>query len=168
MAERKTRLHLTAVIRRFWYRREFGTSWNFAKRIRCSLSCAIGSMRRRITSTTMPSFYLSATLLHHENRHRSPRPYRIGADPPVAIGFSGSRDRHGRQHDDAALHVIIRSPRLPMPRVPLTAPPNSVLTLNATVHNIIDCICEFVPDVRLSFVNCLIMKQLSYVQCQSF
>jgi UDP-glucose 4-epimerase len=38
----------------------------------------------------------------------------------------------------------------------------NVLTLNATVRNIVDCLREFVPDVRLSFVNSPIMNQLSY------
>jgi nucleoside-diphosphate-sugar epimerase len=42
----------------------------------------------------------------------------------------------------------------------------NVLTLNATVHDIVDCIRKFVPDVRLSFVNSPIMNQLSYeVSC---
>jgi UDP-glucose 4-epimerase len=45
----------------------------------------------------------------------------------------------------------------------------NVLTLNATVHNIVDCIREFVPGVRLSFVNSPIMNQLSYeVTCARF
>jgi UDP-glucose 4-epimerase len=45
----------------------------------------------------------------------------------------------------------------------------NVLTLNATVHNIVDCIREFVPDVQLSFVNSPIMNQLSYeVSCARF
>ena len=42
----------------------------------------------------------------------------------------------------------------------------NVLTVNATVHDIVDRIREFVPDVRLSFVNSPIMNQLSYeVSC---
>jgi UDP-glucose 4-epimerase len=45
----------------------------------------------------------------------------------------------------------------------------NVLTLNATVHKVVDCIREFVPDVRLSFVNSPIMNQLSYeVSCARF
>lgn len=45
----------------------------------------------------------------------------------------------------------------------------NVLTLNATVHNIVDCIREFVPDLQLSFVNSPIMNQLSYeVSCARF
>ena len=34
----------------------------------------------------------------------------------------------------------------------------NVLTLNATVRDIVDCIREFVPDVQLAFVNSPIMK----------
>jgi UDP-glucose 4-epimerase len=42
----------------------------------------------------------------------------------------------------------------------------NVLTLNTTVHDIVNCIREFVPDVQLSFVNSPIMNQLSYeVSC---
>jgi len=42
----------------------------------------------------------------------------------------------------------------------------NVLTLNATVHDIVDCIREFVPDLQMSFVNNPIMNQLSYeVSC---
>lgn len=45
----------------------------------------------------------------------------------------------------------------------------NVLTLNATVHDIVDCIREFVPDLQLSFVNSPIMNQLSYeVSCARF
>jgi nucleoside-diphosphate-sugar epimerase len=45
----------------------------------------------------------------------------------------------------------------------------NVLTLNATVHDIVDCIREFVSDVQLSFVNSPIMNQLSYeVSCARF
>jgi nucleoside-diphosphate-sugar epimerase len=45
----------------------------------------------------------------------------------------------------------------------------NVLTLNATVRNIVDCIREVVPDVKLSFVNSPIMNQLSYeVSCARF
>ena len=45
----------------------------------------------------------------------------------------------------------------------------NVLTLNATVRNIVECIREFVPDVQLSFVNSPIMNQLSYeVSCERF
>ena len=42
----------------------------------------------------------------------------------------------------------------------------NVLTLNATVREIVDCIREFVPTVQLSFVNSPIMNQMSYeVSC---
>jgi len=45
----------------------------------------------------------------------------------------------------------------------------NVLTLNAAVRDVVECICEFVPDVKLSFVNSPIMNQLSYeVSCQRF
>jgi UDP-glucose 4-epimerase len=45
----------------------------------------------------------------------------------------------------------------------------NVLTLNATVRDIIDYIREVIPDVRLSFVNSPIMNQLSYeVSCARF
>jgi nucleoside-diphosphate-sugar epimerase len=45
----------------------------------------------------------------------------------------------------------------------------NVLTLNATVRDIIDCIREFVPEAQLSFVNSPIMNQLSYeVSCSRF
>jgi UDP-glucose 4-epimerase len=45
----------------------------------------------------------------------------------------------------------------------------NVLTLNATVRDIVDCIRGFVPDVHLSFVNSPIMNQLSYeVSCARF
>ena len=41
--------------------------------------------------------------------------------------------------------------------------------INATVHKVVDCIREFVPDVQLSFVNSPIMNQLSYeVSCARF
>jgi len=38
----------------------------------------------------------------------------------------------------------------------------NVLTLNATVRDIVDVIREFVPELELSFVNSPIMNQLSY------
>jgi UDP-glucose 4-epimerase len=45
----------------------------------------------------------------------------------------------------------------------------NVLTRNATVRDIVDCIREFVPEVQLSFVNSPIMNQLSYeVSCARF
>jgi UDP-glucose 4-epimerase len=45
----------------------------------------------------------------------------------------------------------------------------NVLTLNATVRDIVDCIREFVPDLQTSFVNSPIMNQLSYeVSAQRF
>jgi UDP-glucose 4-epimerase len=45
----------------------------------------------------------------------------------------------------------------------------NVLTLNATVRDIVDCIRKFVPDLELSFVNSPIMNQLSYeVSCRRF
>ncbi len=45
----------------------------------------------------------------------------------------------------------------------------NVLTLNATVRDIVECIREFVPNLKLSFVNNPIMNQLSYeVSCQRF
>jgi nucleoside-diphosphate-sugar epimerase len=45
----------------------------------------------------------------------------------------------------------------------------NALTLNATVHDIVNYIREFVPDVQLSFVNSPIMNQLSYeVSCARF
>jgi nucleoside-diphosphate-sugar epimerase len=45
----------------------------------------------------------------------------------------------------------------------------NVLTLNATVRDIVECIREFVPDVQLSFVDSPIMNQLSYeVSCDRF
>jgi UDP-glucose 4-epimerase len=45
----------------------------------------------------------------------------------------------------------------------------NALTLNATVHDIVDCIGKFVPDLELSFVNSPIMNQLSYeVSCRRF
>ena len=45
----------------------------------------------------------------------------------------------------------------------------NVLTLNATVRDIVNCIREFVPHLQLSFVNSPIMNQLSYeVSCKRF
>ncbi len=45
----------------------------------------------------------------------------------------------------------------------------NVLTLNATVRDIVECIREFVPHLQLSFVNSPIMNQLSYeVSCERF
>ena len=45
----------------------------------------------------------------------------------------------------------------------------NVLTLNATVRQIVDCIREFVPDLQVSFVDSKIMNQLSYeVSCERF
>jgi UDP-glucose 4-epimerase len=45
----------------------------------------------------------------------------------------------------------------------------NVLTVNATVRDIVECIREFVPHVQLSFVNSPIMNQLSYeVSCRRF
>ena len=45
----------------------------------------------------------------------------------------------------------------------------NVLTLNATVRNIVDVIREFVPSVELSYVDSPIMNQLSYeVSSQRF
>lgn len=45
----------------------------------------------------------------------------------------------------------------------------NVLTLNATVRDIVECIREFVPQLQLSFVNSPIMNQLSYeVSCARF
>ncbi len=45
----------------------------------------------------------------------------------------------------------------------------NVLTLNAAVREIVNCIREFVPQVQLSFVNSPIMNQLSYeVSCRRF
>jgi len=45
----------------------------------------------------------------------------------------------------------------------------NVLTLNATVRDIVECIREFAPNVQLSLVNSPIMNQLSYeVSCQRF
>ena len=44
-----------------------------------------------------------------------------------------------------------------------------MLTLNATVQDIVERIREFIPQVQLSFVNSPIMNQLSYeVSCQRF
>jgi UDP-glucose 4-epimerase len=45
----------------------------------------------------------------------------------------------------------------------------NILTLNATVRQIVEAITEFVPDVRVSFVDNKIMNQLSYeVTCERF
>lgn len=45
----------------------------------------------------------------------------------------------------------------------------NVLTLNAAVREIVNCIREFVPQVQLSFVNSPIINQLSYeVSCRRF
>jgi nucleoside-diphosphate-sugar epimerase len=45
----------------------------------------------------------------------------------------------------------------------------NVLTLNATVRDIVECIREFVPHLKLSFVNNPIMNQFSYeVSCHRF
>lgn len=45
----------------------------------------------------------------------------------------------------------------------------NVLTLNATVRQIVDSIREFVPDLQVSFVDSKIMNQLSYeVSCDRF
>jgi nucleoside-diphosphate-sugar epimerase len=45
----------------------------------------------------------------------------------------------------------------------------NVLTMNATVRQIVDAISEFVPDVNVSLVNSRIMNQLSYtVSCRKF
>jgi hypothetical protein len=45
----------------------------------------------------------------------------------------------------------------------------NVLTLNATVREIVDALRSFVPDVELSFVDSPIMNQLSYeVSSQRF
>jgi nucleoside-diphosphate-sugar epimerase len=45
----------------------------------------------------------------------------------------------------------------------------NVLTLNATVRDIVECIREFVPDLQLSFVKSPIMNQMSYeVSCGRF
>ena len=42
----------------------------------------------------------------------------------------------------------------------------NVLTLNASVRQIVDCIREFVPDLQVTFVDSRIMNQLSYeVSC---
>ena len=41
----------------------------------------------------------------------------------------------------------------------------NVLTLNATVRQIVECIREFVPDLQVSFVDSKIMNQLSYEVC---
>jgi UDP-glucose 4-epimerase len=45
----------------------------------------------------------------------------------------------------------------------------NVLTLNATVRQIVDSIREFVPELQVSFVDSKIMNQLSYeVSCERF
>lgn len=45
----------------------------------------------------------------------------------------------------------------------------NVLTRNATVHEVVDTIREFVPGLRMSFVDSEIMNQLSYeVSCDRF
>ena len=45
----------------------------------------------------------------------------------------------------------------------------NVLTLNATVRDIIDTIREFIPDLRITYVDNPIMNQLSYeVSCERF
>jgi UDP-glucose 4-epimerase len=45
----------------------------------------------------------------------------------------------------------------------------NVLTMNATVHQIVDTIREFVPELEVAFVENKIMNQLSYeVSCQRF
>ncbi len=45
----------------------------------------------------------------------------------------------------------------------------NVLTLNATVRQIVDVVCEFIPDLEVSFVDSPIMNQLSYeVSCKRF
>jgi UDP-glucose 4-epimerase len=45
----------------------------------------------------------------------------------------------------------------------------NVLTLNATVRDIVGCIREFVPNLQLSYVDNAIMNQLSYeVSCKRF
>ena len=45
----------------------------------------------------------------------------------------------------------------------------NVLTLNATVRQIVDTIREFVPGLEVGFVDSKIMNQLSYeVSCERF
>ena len=45
----------------------------------------------------------------------------------------------------------------------------NVLTMNATVRQIVAAIAEFVPDLQVSYVDSRIMNQLSYtVSCQKF
>ena len=45
----------------------------------------------------------------------------------------------------------------------------NILTHNATVHQIVDTIREFVPDLEVSYIDTKIMNQLSYeVSCQRF
>jgi nucleoside-diphosphate-sugar epimerase len=45
----------------------------------------------------------------------------------------------------------------------------NVLTLNATVRQIVDVVCEFIPDLEVSFVDSPVMNQLSYeVSCKRF
>ena len=44
-----------------------------------------------------------------------------------------------------------------------------MLTLNATVRQIVDAIREFVPNLEVTFVDTKIMNQLSYeVSCERF
>jgi len=38
----------------------------------------------------------------------------------------------------------------------------NILTENLTVRNVVDCIREFIPDLKISFVDSQIMNQLSY------
>lgn len=45
----------------------------------------------------------------------------------------------------------------------------NVLTCNSTVHNIVDIVQEFIPNLAISFVDNEIMNQLSYeVSCEKF
>ena len=45
----------------------------------------------------------------------------------------------------------------------------NVLTVNATVHQIVDTIREFVPDLEVTLVDAKIMNQFSYkVSCEKF
>jgi nucleoside-diphosphate-sugar epimerase len=45
----------------------------------------------------------------------------------------------------------------------------NVLTLNATVHQVVDVIRDFIPNLEISFVDSRIMNQLSYeVSCERF
>lgn len=44
-----------------------------------------------------------------------------------------------------------------------------MLTINATVREIIDCIRETIPDLRVELVDTPVMNQLSYtVACEKF